>query len=134
MSTETPKQVLRTVLTALDQSDWSIFDTHPGLYETRHHLPHLHAAFPDMHHTIETELAEGNLVACVSTVHGTHLGPFMGIAPTGKQVSFMVLWVDRIVDGIIVDHWGLPDFLSLFRQVGVSMSPTAPQTVQSPDL
>ena len=134
MSTETPKQVLRAVLTALDQGDWSIFDTHPGLYETRQHLPHLHAAFPDMHHTIETELAEGNLVACVSTVRGTHLGPFMGIAPTGKQVSFMVLWVDRIVDGTIVEHWGLPDFLSLFRQVGVPMSPTAPHAMQSPDL
>ena len=112
----------------------SIFDTHPGLYETRQHLPQLHAAFPDMHHTIETELAEGNLVACVSTVRGTHLGPFMGIAPTGKQVSFMVLWVDRIVDGTIVEHWGLPDFLSLFRQVGVPISPTEPHAMPSPDL
>jgi predicted ester cyclase len=70
----------------------------------------------------------------VSTVRGTHLGPFMGIAPTGKQVSFMVLWVDRIVDGNIVEHWGIPDFLSLFRQVGVTISPTEPRAMPSPDL
>jgi predicted ester cyclase len=38
--------------------------------------------------------------------------------PTGKQVSYTVLMVDRIRDGVIVHHWALPDILSIFRQVG----------------
>jgi predicted ester cyclase len=99
-----------------DQGDWTILDRHPGLHETRQHLPHLYAAFPDLHHTIETELVEGELIGCVATLRGTHRGPFMGMAPTGKQVSFMLLLIDRIVE-----HWAIPDFLSLFQQLGMTL-------------
>ncbi len=126
MSAETPNIVLRQVLTAFDQGDWTIFDTHPGLYETRQHLPHMRAAFPDLHHTIEVELVEGEMIACVATVSGTHRGLLMGIAPTGKQVSFMLLMIDRIVDGKIVQHWASPDFLSLFQQLGATIQPPEP--------
>jgi len=126
MPAETTKQVLRQVLTALDQGDWTIFDTHPGLYETRQHLPHMRAAFPDLHHTIEVELVEGEMIACVVTVRGTHRGPLMGIAPIGKEESFMLLMIDRIVDGKIVQHWASPDFLSLFQQLGATIQPPEP--------
>jgi predicted ester cyclase len=124
MSTPTPRQIVRQIITAFDQGDWTIFDSHPGLSETRHHLPHLRAAFPDIHHTIETELSEGEFIACVMTVHATHQGPFMGIAPTGREVRFMLLWIERIVDGKVIQHWALPDFLSLFRQIGAAIQPT----------
>jgi predicted ester cyclase len=114
------------VLTAFDQGDWTIFDIHPGLYETRQHLPHMRAAFPDMHHTIEVELVEGEMIACVVTVSGTQQGFLMGIAPTGKKVSLMVLMIDRIVDSKIVQHWASPDFLSLFQQLGATIQPSKP--------
>lgn len=124
MSTSTPQQILRQVFSAFDQNDWTIFDHHPGLHETRQHLPQLYAAFPDLHHTIETELVEGELIGCVATLRGTHRGPFMGIAPTGKPVSFMLLLIDRIVDDKIVEHWAIPDFMSLFQQIEASFSLT----------
>jgi predicted ester cyclase len=85
MPAETPNILLRQVLTALDQGDWTIFDTHPGLYETRQHLPHMRATFPDLHHTIEVELVEGEMIACVAIVHGTHRGPLMGITQSVKR-------------------------------------------------
>jgi predicted ester cyclase len=125
MSTPGPQQVLRQVFSAFDRGDWTIFDRHPGLYEARQQVPHLYAAFPDLHTTIETELVEGELIGCVATLRGTHRGPFMGIAPTGKQVSFMLLLIDHIVDGTIVEHWAIPDFLSLFQQLGMTLSFTA---------
>jgi predicted ester cyclase len=124
MAAPTAQDVLRQVFSAFDQNDWTVFDRRPGLHETRQHLPQLYAAFPDLHHSIETELVEGSLIGCVATLRGTHLGSFMGIAPTGKPVSFMMLLIDRIVDGIIVEHWAIPDFLSLFQQLGVNISPT----------
>ncbi len=126
MSAPIPQQVLHQVITAFDQSDWTIFDSHPGLYETRQHLPHLYAAFPDLHHTIEVELEESDMIACVATLRGTHQRSFMGIAPTGKQVSFMLLMIDRISNGSIVQHWAIPDFLSLFLQLGATIQPSEP--------
>lgn len=104
MSTPPPHEVVRQVITTFDQGDWTIFDSHPGLEETRQHLPQLHAAFPDLHHTIETELSEGELIACVMTVHVTHQGPFMGLAPTGREVQFLLVWIERIVDGKVIQH------------------------------
>ncbi len=121
MSAPPTPQVLRDVLRAFDEHDWTIFDRHPGLHETRQHLPALYAAFPDLHHAIETELVDGSLVGCVAMLRGTHRGPFMGMAPTGKPIRFMLLLVDRIVDGRIVQHWAIPDFLSLFQQLGMSL-------------
>jgi hypothetical protein len=46
MPTPILQQVLRQVLSAFDQQDWTIFDSQPCLYETRQHLLHLYAAFP----------------------------------------------------------------------------------------
>lgn len=117
MIAETNAVVVRQVLAALDRGDWSVFDAHPGLDEMRQHLPHFRAAFPDMRHTIETAFTNGEMIACVMNVSGTHQGAFMGLPPTGKQMSIMLLWINRIVDGKIVQHWALPDFLSLFQQL-----------------
>ena len=124
MSTLTPQQVVHQVIAAFDRGDWTIFDTHPGLAETREHLPHMLAAFPDMHHNIEAEMSDGEFIACVMTVHATHQGPYMGISPTGREVRFMLLWIERIVDGKVIQHWALPDFLSLFQQIGATIQPT----------
>ena len=135
MSTPTPQQVVRQIITAFDQGDWTIFDSHPGLSETHQHLPYMRTAFPDMHHSIETELSEGEFIACVMTVRATHQGPYMGIAPTGRQVRFMLLWIERIVDGTVIQHWALPDFLSLFQQIGATIQSapaTAPGAEQKP--
>jgi len=120
VTAETNGVVVRRVLAALDQGDWTMFDEHPGLHETRQHLPLFRAAFPDMRHTIETEFSAGEMIACVMNVRGTHHGVFMGISPTGKPMSIMLLWINRIVDGRIVEHWAVPDFLSLFQQLGAT--------------
>jgi hypothetical protein len=74
------------------------------------------------------------MIACVVQVRGTHREPSMGIAPTGKQVSFMLLLIERIVEGHIVEHWALPDFLSLFRQLGATFSSPEPHALPSSDV
>ena len=124
MSTLTPHQVVQQVIAAFDQGDWTIFESHSGLAETSQHLPHMRAAFPDMRHTIEAELSEGEFIACVMNVQATHMGSFMGITPTGREVRFMLLWIERVVDGKVLQHWALPDFLSIFRQIGATIQPT----------
>jgi len=46
-------------------------------------------------------------------------GELFGIPPTGKQVTFSVVHVDRVVDGKVVEHWGQGDTMSLMQQLGV---------------
>jgi hypothetical protein len=51
-------------------------------------------AFPDLNRVIEDIVPEGDRVALRFTLHGTHLGVFRDIAPTGRRVTMqeMVFW------------------------------------------
>jgi hypothetical protein len=49
--------------------------------------------------TIDRLVCEGDVVACQMTFVATHLGPWQGIAPTGKTIRFVGTAFDRIIDG-----------------------------------
>ena len=66
-------------------------------------------AFPDMRVTVEEVITEGNTVAARVTMRGTHLGEFMGVAPTSKRVEVRAVDMFRIANGKIVEHWGHAD-------------------------
>ncbi len=76
-------------------------------------------AFSNIQVTTEDIIAEEDKVASRFTFQGTHTGEFMGIAPTGREVTVMQISIDRIADGKIVEHWGLVDQLSLLQQLGI---------------
>ena len=75
-------------------------------------------AFPDAHPVLEDMIAEGDKVVSRVTVRGTHQGDFMGIPPTGKQVSWTGIGIDRIKDGKFVEGWMNEDNLGLMQQLG----------------
>lgn len=77
------------------------------------------AGFPDYQTVIDDLFAEGDKVAARITMSGTHTGSFMGIPPTGKHVSFTGMYIARIADGKIAEHWGEEDGVSLLQQLGV---------------
>jgi predicted ester cyclase len=75
-------------------------------------------ASPDLVWTIEDVIGEGDRVAMRLTLHGTHLGVFRGIAPTGRSVTIqeMVFW--RLVDGQLHTGWFQADTLGICTQLG----------------
>ena len=77
------------------------------------------AAFPNGRHIIEEVIAEEDKVVTRGIFKGTHRGELMGIPPTGKQVTFSVVHIDRLVDGKIVEHWGLGDTMTMMQQMGI---------------
>lgn len=74
---------------------------------------------PDWHTEINDLIAEGDKVAARITMAGTHTGNFWGIPATGKRVEFGGIYIVRIANGKIVEHWGEEDGLSLLQQLGV---------------
>ena len=80
-------------------------------------------AFPDSYFTVEEMVAEGDKVATRKTFHGTHQGEFMGIPPTGQQVSIGLIDIVRRADGQVVEHWSMADNLGMMRQLGVIPEP-----------
>src|SRR5215469_15389355 len=62
-------------------------------------------AFPDIHFTIEDMVAEGDKVVYRGSARGTHKGEFMGIAATGKHVTFTSIVISRIAKGKFQEDW-----------------------------
>ena|SRR5687768_17469083 len=75
------------------------------------------AGFPDYQTIIEDMIAEGDKVVARIKMTGTHAGEFIGIQPTGKQVTFTGIYIVRIANGKIVEHWGEEDGVSLLQQM-----------------
>jgi len=75
--------------------------------------------YPDIHATIEEMIAEGDKVVWRYTVRGTHLGEFMGIAPTGKSITLTGILISRFVGDMVVEDWNNYDALGMMQQLGV---------------
>ena len=82
------------------------------------------AAFPDGCHILEEVIAEGDKVVTRGIFKGTHQGELMSISPTGKQVTFPVIHIDRVENGKIVEHWGQGDVQELMQQLGIMFLPS----------
>jgi predicted ester cyclase len=90
--------------------------------EQVHRLIGFRTAFPDVQIVVEEMIAEGDQIAFRSTMRGTHHGEFLGIAPTGRQVTVGLVDVLRVENGKFVEQWGGPDLLDLLRQLGAEFS------------
>lgn len=75
-------------------------------------------AFPDLTATVEDVISEDDRVAVRLTARGTHMGPLMGLPPTGKPVSFSGMEIFRLANGTIAESWGQFDALNLLQQLG----------------
>jgi steroid delta-isomerase-like uncharacterized protein len=73
---------------------------------------------PDYHTTIEDLIAEGDKVVARVTMTGTHTGGFWGIPPTGRRVNLTAIYIVRIADGKIVEHWGEEDGMKVLKELG----------------
>lgn len=75
-------------------------------------------ALSDVRLTADEMVAEGDRVATRWTIRARHTGPFMGVAATGRELTFSGTLVDRFVDGKVVEGWETIDMLGLMRQLG----------------
>ena len=76
-------------------------------------------AFPDVHFTIDEQIAEGDKVMTRWTAHGTHQGELVGIPATGNLSTVTGIAVDRLVNGKIAESWGIFDQFRMMQQLGV---------------
>jgi predicted ester cyclase len=82
------------------------------------------AAFPDLRVTVEDLLAEGDKVVNRVTMRGTQTGelnepPVGRLSPTGKQVTYTAIAINRFAGGKSVEVWSVGDDLGCWQQLGV---------------
>ena len=88
-----------------------------ALQHVRDAIRDVHAMAPDMSFTIEDAVERGDTIWVRVRARGTATGPFFG-PPSGRPVDITVVDIARVVDGRIVEHWGVPDRFALLAQTG----------------
>lgn len=74
-------------------------------------------SFPDLQHTIDEMIVEDDRIAVRFTSRGTHLGPWMRFAPTGKTIQYTGVTVAHIAAGRIIEHHTWWDKAGLMEQI-----------------
>ena len=93
----------------------------PGVPPTRDGVKmlfsYLRTAFPDLHVRGDEQVADDEKVVTRKTFAGTHRGEFMGVAPTGRPISFEVIDILTLNNGRIVEHRMVVDRLGIQQQM-----------------
>lgn len=112
-------------LFAADFIDHNARPNQPGGRESmRHVVAILREGFPDLHAVSDVMLAEGEYVAERWSSSGRHLGRFMGVPPTGKQIVVRGINIFRIVGNKITERWLEWDREGLIRQLSGTEAPS----------
>ena len=81
-------------------------------------IQEVHASMPDIVYTLEDWAVRGDVAWVRFRSRGTQTGPFFG-PPAGAPIDITVMDAARVVDGRMVEHWGVPDRFSILQQSGV---------------
>ncbi len=127
---EENKTLVRRFFTAIENGDFRVFDEivaenyndhlagqTPGRETLKRCFTGLRSAFADFKLPITAMVAEGNLVAVLNSVRGTHKGDFAGIKAKGNFIDAMAFQLYRIANGQLAEHWEVADFTTLMRQL-----------------
>jgi predicted ester cyclase len=95
----------------------------PGPAGVKAVIASLRRAFSDYRLVIETICVQGDVVWTRNVATGTNDGPFFGYTPTGRSMRVTVFDVLRVVGGVVVEHWSVPDRLGALVQLGLLSPP-----------
>ncbi len=90
-----------------------------SLHDAKEIASSFREGFPDLRCDVLDAITEGNIVTCRWRMSGTHRGPFLGFAPTGKQVEFEGITEMRFHGTRLAEQWTHYDVLGLLHQLGV---------------
>ena len=89
-----------------------------GIEGAKEHIIGVRQTYPDLHLTIDNQIAEGEWVATCIKARGTHKGVWLNIKPTGKILTYTGVNVDRVINGKIVEHGGAANLLGPLIEAG----------------
>jgi predicted ester cyclase len=96
-------------------------EVEPGPEGMREFVTSLRKGFPNFQVEIDDVFAAGDKVAVRwHTTHQTHLGPYRGIPPTGREIQMTAIEIFRMENGQVADCWIELDQLGAARQMGVA--------------
>lgn len=92
---------------------------HGGIEGAKETIRTLHDWFSDFSLTIADLIADDDQVWIRAIARGINTGEVLGRPATGRPFEITVFDQMRFRDGLMVEHWGVPDQLGLLVQLGL---------------
>ncbi len=90
----------------------------PGREGVKQFFGMVHEAFDGFRIDVGDMIVEGDKGVARGTMRGTHIGEFMGVQATDRQIEVPVVDIFRFADGKVVEHWGVTDAMTMMQQLG----------------
>ena len=69
----------------------------------------MHKALTGISVQIHDQVIEGDKVVTRKTIYGTHIGNFMGVAPSNEPVAINIIDIITLKNGQYTGHWSIRD-------------------------
>lgn len=90
-----------------------------GIDGMKEHVKATKRTYPDYRMKILRQFCDGDYVVSEFVMEGTHKGEWIGIKPTGKRLVFTGVNIDKIIDGLIVEHGGAVNTFETLVEAGL---------------
>lgn len=90
-----------------------------GIDGMKEHIKATKQTYPDYRMKIIRQFCDGDYVISEFIMEGTHKGEWIGIKPTGKRLVFTGVDIDKVIDGLIVEHGGAVNTFETLFETGV---------------
>ena len=88
-----------------------------ALEQVKAAIRQVHEIMPDIVYTLEDSVVVGDVAWVRGRARGTATGAFFG-PPSNAPIDMVLFEMARVVDGLMVEHWGCPDRFALLAQTG----------------
>lgn len=90
-----------------------------GIEGMKEHIKATKQTYPDYRMKIIKQFCDGDYVISEFIMEGTHKGEWIGIKPTGKRLVFTGVNIDKVIDGLIVEHGGAVNTFETLFEAGM---------------
>lgn len=97
----------------------ALFGSPQGRDTLKHGITASRVVFGDLSVQLHDVIAGDDLVGVRGTMRCIQQGEFLGVSPSGNELTWNGLAVFRVVDGKITERWFNSDSLSIVQQLGL---------------
>lgn len=90
-----------------------------GIEGMKEHIKATKQTYPDYRMKITKQFCDGDYIISEFIMEGTHKGEWIGIKPTGKRLVFTGVDIDKVIDGLIVEHGGAVNTFETLFEAGI---------------
>jgi predicted ester cyclase len=102
-----------------DDRGEALFGSPQGREVIRQGIIATRSILPDLHVSIQEMIAEDDMVGVRGIMRCTHQGEWLGVTPTGNELTWKGIAMFRLAEGKLMQRWFNSDGLSIVQQLGL---------------